>query len=70
MSDIIITPTNNGPYHVQGKVKLRTSGGREIAYEGEETWLCRCGQSGNRPFCDGTHNKCGFQSAESAPKPG
>lgn len=29
--------------------------------------LCRCGETKNRPFCDGTHKSCGFQAAETAP---
>ncbi len=62
MADIVITPTKNGPYHVKGKIKLVTPGGKELAYEGEETWLCRCGGSANKPFCDGTHKKIGFKS--------
>lgn len=62
MSSFIITPQNDGPYHVQGAFRLVTEGGRTIEVEGEETWLCRCGASANKPFCDGTHTKIGFKS--------
>jgi CDGSH-type Zn-finger protein len=62
MNEVIITPENNGPYHVIGQFKIVTEGGRQIASEGNETWLCRCGQSANKPFCDGTHKKVGFRS--------
>ena len=36
--------------------------GLQLLAEGseEETWLCRCGHSSNKPFCDGTHRKIGF----------
>lgn len=62
MSSFIITPQNDGPYHVQGTFRLVTEGGRTIEVEGDETWLCRCGASANKPFCDGTHTKIGFKS--------
>ena len=62
MSDVIITPQNDGPYHVRGSFKIVTEGGRTIAVDGNETWLCRCGQSANKPFCDGTHARVGFKS--------
>lgn len=62
MSDVVITPYNDGPYYVKGKFTIVTEGGREIAIEGDEAWLCRCGHSATKPFCDGSHKKAGFKS--------
>ena len=49
----------NGPLLVSGGVRIRDADGT-VLYEGEKAALCRCGQSGNKPFCDGTHKKIGF----------
>jgi 3-phenylpropionate/trans-cinnamate dioxygenase ferredoxin subunit len=57
--ELVIIPHNNGPYEVRGKVKIITEGGRLLQTEGTEAWLCRCGQSASKPFCDGTHTKVG-----------
>jgi len=51
--------SKGGPYLVKGKfVFVRTDGKEEIK-EGSVA-LCRCGGSNNKPFCDGTHRKIGF----------
>jgi CDGSH-type Zn-finger protein len=71
MSEVTITVRKNGPFLVNGPAKLVDADGNTFDLTGKSVYaLCRCGQSGNRPFCDGTHNKCGFQSAEAAPKLG
>lgn len=59
--EVIITPKKNGPYYIQGKIRVVLPDGRELETE-EETWLCRCGHSANKPFCDGTHKRIGFRS--------
>jgi uncharacterized Fe-S cluster protein YjdI len=50
----------NGPLLLSGGVRILDADG-EVLYEGERAALCRCGQSGNKPFCDGTHKKVGFR---------
>ena len=56
-----IVPTANGPLHLQGQITVRNAAGK-IVFEGTETWLCRCGGSSSKPFCDGTHERIGFRS--------
>ena len=51
----------NGPAIVSGTVKVATAAG-EIVEEGSRVALCRCGESSNKPFCDGSHKDCGFDS--------
>ncbi|HJU85808.1 MAG TPA: CDGSH iron-sulfur domain-containing protein [Gemmatimonadota bacterium] len=61
MTETIIIPQKHGPYHVKGDFRLVLSDGTELDVEGGETWLCRCGLSSMKPFCDSTHKKAGFR---------
>ena len=62
-----ITVRNNGSYLVEGPVTLVDADGNEYDLTGKTRFsLCRCGGSTNKPFCDGTHSKIGFQGAERA----
>ena len=63
MAQVSITPTENGPYKVTGPVELIDPDGNPIKAPGQTVFLCRCGGSTNKPFCDGTHSKVGFQGA-------
>jgi CDGSH-type Zn-finger protein len=62
MATAIITPRNNGPYHIKGDFTITTQGGRQIQVDKDEVWLCRCWHSNNKPFCDGSHRKGEFKS--------
>jgi CDGSH-type Zn-finger protein/uncharacterized Fe-S cluster protein YjdI len=53
-----IKPFPNGSVQVVGKLEIHDAQGN--IYYRDETYLCRCGGSGNKPFCDGTHNSNGF----------
>jgi CDGSH-type Zn-finger protein/uncharacterized Fe-S cluster protein YjdI len=56
---LAITPTKNGPLEVTGNLEICSGTGRTVQ-RARQTWLCRCGGSANKPFCDGTHKKIGF----------
>src|ERR1043166_4717145 len=65
MADVSIRPKPNGPYLIEGPVDVYDTAGNKIATEDRpRIALCRCGASSNKPFCDGTHSKIGFQAAE------
>jgi CDGSH-type Zn-finger protein len=57
--DLALNPIANGPLRIDGWFELATADGQRFVC-GDKTWLCRCGASGNKPFCDGTHKKTGF----------
>ena len=65
MADVSIRPKPNGPYLIEGPVDVYDTAGNRIPTEDRpRIALCRCGASSNKPFCDGTHSKIGFQAAE------
>jgi CDGSH-type Zn-finger protein len=65
MSQITITPTDDGPYLVRGTVALLDAEGGSYDV-GETIALCRCGRSGTRPFCDGSHESANFAATDRA----
>ena len=62
MADVTIKALKDGPLLVQGEAQLLDSEGNPFKLAKESVALCRCGGSGNKPFCDGTHSRVGFQS--------
>ena len=73
-----ITVRSNGSIRVEGDFELVDQDGRPFGLAGRTSiGLCRCGQSAKKPFCDGSHKTCGFESVvvaldlePPAPKPG
>jgi len=67
MPDVTVTVTENGSYKVSGAIALVDHNGEPVPTgDRDPLFLCRCGGSKNKPFCDGTHSKIGFQGAMSA----
>lgn len=58
---LTIKPGLNKSFTVQGNFTILDSAGKPI-FSGTENWLCRCGGSSDKPFCDGTHKVNGFQA--------
>jgi CDGSH-type Zn-finger protein len=67
MTDVTITTTDNGPYMVEGPVSIVDANGTAYALSEQGTiFLCRCGGSRTKPFCDGTHETLHFQATQRA----
>jgi CDGSH-type Zn-finger protein len=66
---VVIRCRENGPLVVRGPVRIVDHLGNEFRPPPgkDDVALCRCGHSGTRPFCDGSHRSCGFEAREVAP---
>ena len=56
---VTVRPMRNGPLIVRGEVEVVDGEGAPLP-TGPRMALCRCGGSGNKPFCDNTHRSNGF----------
>jgi CDGSH-type Zn-finger protein len=77
--DMKITVSENGPYLVTGSVPMAKqvivadASGNSMEWRQDAEFetkascaLCRCGQSANKPYCDGSHVRVGFDGTETA----
>lgn len=61
MADVRITVSDNGSLKVEGEIDLLDAEGNALpTRDGKPIYLCRCGQSENKPFCDGRHKLAGW----------
>lgn len=60
MSRPTSTPYRDGPILVRGPIRLTDPEGNLVETRRKTVALCRCGESGIKPFCDGTHKRIGF----------
>lgn len=65
MAEVKIQVTPKGPLLVTGAVELLDAEGNALPAK-SKMWLCRCGASTKKPFCDGAHSKIGFEAAAAA----
>ncbi len=64
MSDVKVTVNRDGSLKIEGGAQLLDHDGKEIpTKEGIPFFLCRCGASQNKPFCDGSHKRVGFDGS-------
>lgn len=59
--DLEVTPLPDGPLQVKGSLEIVSGTGRTLNRV-TESFLCRCGASENKPYCDGSHKKIDFKT--------
>lgn len=71
MSEVVVRVRVNGPLVIEAPVKVIDHHGNPFPVNPDKPLvaLCRCGHSANKPFCDGSHNRHGFQADNAAPLP-
>jgi CDGSH-type Zn-finger protein len=63
MADTKVVIRNNGPIRIEGSFTIHDQTDKEYGLAGRTVIsLCRCGHSANKPFCDGSHARVGFES--------
>ena len=71
MTEVTIKARRNGPYKVEGPVRVIDADGNAFVLpEGSSIVLCRCGHSQSKPFCDSSHKRVGFVSDDTAARSG
>jgi CDGSH-type Zn-finger protein len=61
MTTVRLIPLPDGPYQVAGPVEIARQDGEPIEAPAPTLYLCRCGRSANKPFCDGAHARTGWR---------
>ena len=56
-----VAPQVDGPLMVTGNLEVVSGTGRTVN-RASKLFLCRCGASGNKPYCDGSHKRVGFSA--------
>ena len=58
MADVKVEVRENGPLRISGPIEILDKDGNPYTIpEGQFATFCRCGQSGNKPFCDASHRE-------------
>ena len=69
MVEVTIKARANGPYRVEGPVRVVDADGNAFEIPpGDAIVLCRCGHSRSKPFCDKSHRRVRFVAVDAAPR--
>jgi len=59
---VVVKPLPDGPLMVKGEgIEVLDPQGNPVSVNGDAAYLCRCGASGKKPLCDGSHKKISFK---------